>query len=136
VAFNNCTSPSASSTSMVSTSELAVVVSVDTADLVRFISSSSLPRSGSRPGRRESSPKSAACIAVLRPWTEPCAMWREPRCHSPLSSRKCTRRREEVALPARPPRRGPYSCVGPHRAAVPGTSRCLHGVVQQDVNIH
>jgi hypothetical protein len=37
VAFGDCTSPSLSSTSMVSTSKLiVVVVSADTADLVRF----------------------------------------------------------------------------------------------------
>jgi hypothetical protein len=36
VAFGDCTPPSSSSTSMVSTSELTVVVSADTADLVRF----------------------------------------------------------------------------------------------------
>jgi hypothetical protein len=36
VAFGDCTSPSSSSTSMVSTLELLVVVSADTADLVRF----------------------------------------------------------------------------------------------------
>jgi hypothetical protein len=36
VAFGDCMSPSSSSTSMVLTSELIVVVSADTADLVRF----------------------------------------------------------------------------------------------------
>jgi hypothetical protein len=36
VAFGDSTSPSPSSTLMVSTSELIVVVSADTADLVRF----------------------------------------------------------------------------------------------------
>jgi hypothetical protein len=36
VAFGDCTSPSPSSTSIVSMSELIVVVSADTADLVRF----------------------------------------------------------------------------------------------------
>jgi hypothetical protein len=36
VAFGDCTSPSTSSMSTVSTSELAVVVSVDTANLVRL----------------------------------------------------------------------------------------------------
>jgi hypothetical protein len=36
VAFGDCTSPSSSSMSMVSMSELAVMVSADTADLVRF----------------------------------------------------------------------------------------------------
>jgi hypothetical protein len=36
VAFGNFASPTSSSTSMVSTSELTVVVSADTADLVRF----------------------------------------------------------------------------------------------------
>jgi hypothetical protein len=36
VALGDCTSPSSSSTSMVSMSELFEVVSVDTADLVRF----------------------------------------------------------------------------------------------------
>jgi hypothetical protein len=36
VAFGDYTSPSSSSTSMVSTSELFMVVSADTADLVRF----------------------------------------------------------------------------------------------------
>jgi hypothetical protein len=36
VAFGDYTSPSSSSTSMISTSELFMVVSADTADLVRF----------------------------------------------------------------------------------------------------
>jgi hypothetical protein len=36
VAFGDCKSPSSSSTTMVSTSELVMVVSTDTADLVRF----------------------------------------------------------------------------------------------------
>jgi hypothetical protein len=52
VAFGDCTSPSSSSTSIVSTSEVMVAVSADTADLVRFPSSSSPPRPGSRPRRR------------------------------------------------------------------------------------
>jgi hypothetical protein len=37
VAFGDSTSPSSSSTSLVSTSELIVVMSADTADLVRFL---------------------------------------------------------------------------------------------------
>jgi hypothetical protein len=42
-------------------------------------------------GRRISSPPSAAYTVALRPWMEPYAMWREPRRHSPPSSRRRTR---------------------------------------------
>jgi hypothetical protein len=130
VAFGDCTSLSSSSTSIASMSELIVAVSADNVDLIRF------PLLFFAFARQESSPWSAACVAARRPWTEPCATWQEPRCHSPPSSRRCTRRREEVAPPAHPPRRGLCSCTGPRRAAVPGTSRCLHGTAQQDENIH
>jgi hypothetical protein len=41
----------------------------------------------------------------------------------------------ELAPPARLPRRGPCSCAGPHRTAVPSTSRCPRGAAKQDVNI-
>jgi hypothetical protein len=136
VAFGNYTSPSSSSTSMASMSELIVVVSANIANLVHFPSSSSPPRPGPRPGRRVSSPRSAACVATRRPWTEPCVTRWEPRCHSlPSSRRRSHRREEEVVLPTRLPRREPCSCTNPRRATVPGTSRCLRGAAKQDINI-
>jgi hypothetical protein len=52
---------------------------------------------------------------------------REPRCHSPSSSRRRTRRWGELVPPAHPPHHGPCSCAGPCRAAVSGTSRCPRG---------
>jgi hypothetical protein len=120
---------------MVSTSEIiVVVVSVDTADLVRFPSSSLPPRSGSRPGRQESSLPFAACTSARQPWMVPYATWREPRCCSPMSSQRRTRRWEEVVPLSRPPRHGSYSCAGPRCAAASSTSRCLLGVAKQDVS--
>jgi hypothetical protein len=35
---------------------------------------------------------------------------------------------------AHPPRHEPCSCAGPRRAAMPGTSRCPRGAAKQDVN--
>jgi hypothetical protein len=68
-------------------------------------------RVGSRLGRPESSPWSAACVTPRRPWMEACATWREPRCRSPLSSRRCTHRWEEVVQLARSPHRRLCSCT-------------------------
>jgi hypothetical protein len=132
VAFGDCTSPSSSSTSMVSMSALIMVVPLTLRTWSASPSSSSPPRPGSRPGRQESSPLSAACTVAQRPWMEPYETRREPQCHSPSLSRRHTCQWGELVTPARRPRRGPCNCAGPRRAAVLGTSRYPHGAKKQD----
>jgi hypothetical protein len=92
-------------------------------------------RPGSRPRRRVSSPQSAVCIAVRRPWMDPCVTRWVPCCRTRPLSRRCTRRRDEMAPPAHPPRCGLCSCAGLRRAAIPGTSRCLRDAARKDVHI-
>jgi hypothetical protein len=83
VAFGDCTSPSSPSTSMVSTLELVVVVSTDTADLVRFpllfftyVIRVAAWEAGIFP---------AVCRMrhARRPWMAPYTTRKEPRCRSP-----------------------------------------------------
>jgi hypothetical protein len=96
-----------------------------------YPSFSSPPRPGSRPGRRESSPRSAAYVAAQRPWKGLCETWQAPHCRSRPSSRIRTPRRGEAALLARSPRCRLCSCADHHRATVPGTSICLRGAAQK-----
>jgi hypothetical protein len=135
VAFGDSMSPSPSSTSMDPMSELIMVMSADTANLVRFLFFSSPPWPGSRLGRRNSSPSSAPYAMARRPWMAPCVMWQEPCRRSPPLSRRRTHRWEVSAPLACPLRRGPCSCAGPRRAVVPGTSRCPRGATKQEVEI-
>jgi hypothetical protein len=74
------------------------------------------------------------CVVARQPWMGPCETWWAPRCRSRPLSRRHTPRRGEAAPPAHLLRCGPCSCAGLHHAAVPGTSKCLHGAARNDIH--
>jgi hypothetical protein len=116
-------------------SELIVVMSADTADLVHFLFF--FFTSAAWVATREAEIFTAVCRICRGAVTLDGALRdvAEPRHRSPPSSQRRTRRWEASAPLARPLRHGPCNCTGPHCGVVPGTSRCHHGAAQQDAEI-
>jgi hypothetical protein len=113
--------------SMVLMSELMLAVSADTADLVRFpllffasVTWVATWEAGIFPAVCRVRHDAATLDGALRDAAE--ASLSLPTVESEMYSSM-----GELLSPARPPRREPFSCAGPRRAAVPGTSRCPHG---------
>jgi hypothetical protein len=123
VAFIDCTSPSSSSTLMVSTSELILVVSADTADLVRF------PLLFFASATWAVAWEAGIFPVVCRVRHGAATL------DGPLRDATGTSLTRGGGAAPCPPRCGPCSCSSPRHAAVSGTSRFLRGATKQDVNI-
>jgi hypothetical protein len=133
VAFGDCTSPSSSSTSMVLTSELFVVVSTYTVDLVCFPLLFFASATWAAAWEAGIFPVICRVRRGAATLDGPLRDVAGASLYLATVESETYSRREEVVPPALPPRYGLCSCAGLRRAAVPGTSRCLHGVARKDI---